>query len=109
MVLLQLTPPDLPQWVRLVSQGFSIVAAVIGLGIAYQAYRGYRRNSSRPMLFLAIGFVLTLGLPFLLVVPLLLFPDVEVVAIALTFGTDVLTVIGLAAILYALRMPVGGG
>lgn len=37
---------------------------VMGLGllIAYQGFRGYRRNQSEPMLFVAIGFVfLTIG------------------------------------------------
>lgn len=32
------------------------VIAVLGLVIAYVGYRGYRRNDSRPMLFLATGF-----------------------------------------------------
>ncbi|MCW8173191.1 hypothetical protein D8S78_19205 [Natrialba swarupiae] len=32
--------------------------------IAYIAYRGYRRNESRPMLYLSTGFVLVLGVPF---------------------------------------------
>ena len=37
---------------------------VMGLGmlIAYQGFRGYRRNESEPMLFVAVGFVfLTAG------------------------------------------------
>lgn len=32
------------------------VTMVLGFLIAYQAYRGYRRNNSRPMLYVAIGF-----------------------------------------------------
>lgn len=34
-----------------------LVTMLLGFLIAYQAYRGYRRNDSRPMLFVAIGFV----------------------------------------------------
>lgn len=43
---------------------FSAVVAVAGGFVAYQAYRGYQRNESRPMLFLAVGIV------FLTVVPM---------------------------------------
>lgn len=31
------------------------VVVVTGLVIAYHGYKGYRRNDSRPMLFLAVG------------------------------------------------------
>ncbi len=34
-----------------------IITMVIGFLIAFQAYRGYRRNDSSPMLYLAIGFM----------------------------------------------------
>lgn len=44
----------------------TLVATALGLLIVFQAYRGYRRNESRPMLLLAIGFtLLTIG-PFVL-------------------------------------------
>ncbi|MEF8855701.1 MAG: hypothetical protein V5A24_09460, partial [Haloarculaceae archaeon] len=61
--------PGSPPWC---STGY-LLAAILGLFIAYQAYRGYRRNDSRPMLFISLGFVLALGVPFslLLVSPLL--------------------------------------
>ena len=35
-----------------------IVALLLGLLIAAQAYRGYRRNDSWPMLYLAVGFAI---------------------------------------------------
>lgn len=35
-----------------------IVVLLLGLFIAYQAYLGYARNGSEPMLYLAIGFAL---------------------------------------------------
>lgn len=34
-----------------------IVTILLGTAIAYQAYRGYRRNHSEPMRYVAIGFV----------------------------------------------------
>lgn len=34
-----------------------LVVVTLGLLIAYQAYRGYRRYNGRPMLHVAIGFV----------------------------------------------------
>ncbi|SNZ12149.1 hypothetical protein SAMN06269185_1521 [Natronoarchaeum philippinense] len=92
-------PPD---YVILFSQLSGLASAVIGLFIAYQAYRGYRRNDSRPMLFIAIGFFLTLG------IPLALFPAQLVLS---TAGRTIALVIqqcsqlaGLLTILYALRM-----
>ncbi|WP_435361118.1 DUF7521 family protein [Haloarchaeobius sp. DFWS5] len=34
-----------------------LFAVALGLFVAVQSYRGYRRNESEPMLYLAIGFV----------------------------------------------------
>ncbi len=42
---------------------FAAVTAVAGAFVAYQAYRGYRRNDSRPMLYLALGIVLLTTVP----------------------------------------------
>lgn len=41
-------------------------AMMLGLFIAFQAYRGYRRNRSRRMLFLALGLGLLTVVPFAL-------------------------------------------
>lgn len=35
-----------------------LVTMALGFLIAYQAYLGYKRNDSQPMLFVAIGFAL---------------------------------------------------
>ena len=35
-----------------------VATIVVGTYVAYQSYRGFRRNNSRPMLTLAIGLVL---------------------------------------------------
>jgi hypothetical protein len=96
---------DLPEWVQLTSQGINVVAALVGLLIAYQAYRGYRRNDSRPMFFIALGFTLTVGLPFVMAVPTLLLSAYPPAATALVLLSDISTVVGLGCILYALRMP----
>lgn len=37
--------------------------AAAGLFVAFQAYRGYRRNASRPLLYLAIGIALLTAIP----------------------------------------------
>ena len=41
------------------------LTALVGAFVAYQGYRGYRRNDSRPMLFLAVGILLLTTVPFL--------------------------------------------
>jgi hypothetical protein len=38
-----------------VESALEVLVTVVGLFVAYQAFRGYRRNDSRPMLFLAAG------------------------------------------------------
>jgi len=35
-----------------------IVALVLGAFIVYLAYKGYKRNSSKPLLYVALGFAL---------------------------------------------------
>lgn len=79
---------------------FVAVTAVVGLFVAYQAYRGYRRNDSRPMLYLAVGVLLLTAVP----------AGANVVLSAATAATDaeILLVISLAhlvgvvSVLYAL-------
>lgn len=82
--------------------GYELLGALLGLFIAYQAYRGYRRNASRPMLFMAIGFALILGPPILILVVLVAVPSLPqatVQAVVQTFE-----IAGLISIIYALRM-----
>jgi hypothetical protein len=79
---------------------FAAVTAVAGAFVAYQAYRGYRRNESRPMLYLAVGIVLLTAVPV----------GVDYTLAALTRATDAEILLpvtvahfaGVAAILYAL-------
>ena len=35
-----------------------LVALVLGTFIVYLAYKGYRRNASKPLLYVALGFAL---------------------------------------------------
>ena len=86
----------------------NVLKAVIGLAIAGIAYWGYRRNDSRPMLFLSVGFVLVLGFPFVLFLVAL-----SIVALAglppiaeqgVVVATELSQVLGLLVIVYALRM-----
>ncbi len=80
--------------------GFSGLTGIVGLFVASVAYRGYRRNESRPMLYLALGIVLLTAVP----------AAVNVLLTASTGATDAeillsLTVshlCGVVSILYAL-------
>lgn len=45
-----------PSFEAIVQGSLFLVLSVLGLAIIVVAFRGYRRNQSRPMLFLAVGF-----------------------------------------------------
>lgn len=84
----------------LVVFGLALATVVLGLYISYQAYRGYRRNRSRPMLFLAIGIVLlTLG-PALFSTVAANVPQLQSAGVVLGFASRLA---GLLAILYAIK------
>lgn len=76
-----------------------LLVALLGTVIAVQAYRGYRRNDSRPMLYLAVGLALLTLVPFLLNVALAT-AGADRVAIAL--AENVARLLGLVAITYSL-------
>lgn len=82
---------------------YELVGAVLGVGIAYLAYRGYRRNQSRPMLFVSLGFILALGVPLVITLVYIALPitggRVAVQAVNQTFE-----IVGLVSILYGLRV-----
>jgi len=91
----------------LVLLAVTLLALVLSLAIVFQAYRGYRRNRSQPMLWLAVGLVL------LTVVPFVISLTVASAGTALGFGPVVyayyvpilnrlIEVVGLACILYSL-------
>lgn len=75
------------------------VTMVLGFLIAYQAYRGYRRSLSRPMLFVAIGFGF---ISFGAILEGLLFDVVGLtLSAASTIATSIVAV-GMLSVLYAL-------
>lgn len=76
-----------------------LITMALGFLIAYQAYRGYRRNRRRPMLYFAIGFVF---ISFGAVIEGLLF---DVIGLTLSDSSTVATIIvavGMLSVLYAL-------
>ncbi|OLZ40480.1 hypothetical protein A6E15_05520 [Natrinema saccharevitans] len=76
------------------------LVALFGAVIAYQAYRGYRRNDARSMLYLSIGLSLLTVFPFLLNVFVTTLVDPDQVVIALL--ENVSRLLGLVAITYSL-------
>lgn len=98
MSLLQITQElVVPWWIA-----NYVLILTLSLIIVYQAYRGYRQNGSRPLLFLALGVVLLTIAPA--VVTILSSPFVSTP----TFGsvisplTGSIRVAGLASIIYSI-------
>ncbi len=78
----------------------ALVTATVGAFVAYQAFRGYLRNASQPMLFLAVGIALLTVVPFLVTRGLRLvveFTDAQFLLLVTVFD-----IAGLSAILYSL-------
>lgn len=85
-----------------VAATLSILSTVLGVAVALIAFRAYRQSRSRPMLFVAVGFVLVFWVPLLLVVGWLLNPRAEIL---LGMLGELSRVIGLACVLYGLWAP----
>lgn len=88
----------------------TLIAMTLGLMIVFQAYRGYRRNESQRMLYLAagLGFVtivpFTISLGFALLDPLV--PNASLIQTSiLPLVSRLLEIIGLCLILYSLYSP----
>lgn len=77
------------------------VTLVLGIAISVIAYRGYRRNASRPMLFIAVGFVLVVGIPGVLGGTYLV---TGAAGAAISVVVQISEVLGMLSILYAIRM-----
>lgn len=85
----------------------TLVASALGLIIVFQAYRGYRRNDSQRMLYLAVGLALITIAPFALsLVVTLVAPSLEsgdfLLSYVLPMGSRLLEIAGLISILYSL-------
>lgn len=86
----------------------TMLALAMGLYIVFQAYRGYRRNESRRMLFLAIGLTLVTVAPFALsILATGLGQQVGLPQRTYTFylplGSRLLEITGLSCIIYSLH------
>lgn len=88
--------------------GLNLLKGLVGIAIAYIAYAGYRRNGSRPMLYVSAGFALTLGIPVFLV-----FGGLTIIQLAglpgyldsaVSMLSEVCQVLGLFVILYAINL-----
>lgn len=84
-------------------QAYELVGAALGLFIAFLAYRGYRRNDSRPMLFVSLGFALALGLPLVLTLLYLVLP-VTGWRVGFQVVVQTIEIVGLLCIIYGLRL-----
>ena len=82
---------------------YELFGAGLGVFIAYLAYRGYRRNDSRPMLFVALGFALALGVPLVLTLLYLAVP-VSGWQVPLQVVVQTIEIAGLLSIVHGLRM-----
>ncbi|RQG97039.1 DUF7521 family protein [Natrarchaeobius chitinivorans] len=85
---------------ELLTVGSLFLVAVIGTVIAYQAYRGYRRNDAPSMLYLAIGLLLLTMFPFLINVGITSVTTAD--QIVTVFFENVSRLLGLVAIMYSL-------
>lgn len=104
MFPLQLWGPEgTSDWVVVYTQATDVLMALFGVFIAYHAYRGYRRNESRPMLYISVGFILVLAIPFVLLIVSQALPVLSETVSILVIQT--VQVLGLAAILYGFRIP----
>lgn len=88
---------------RTIRQVSEIIPMVLGLAISYIAYTAYRQNRSRPMLYIAVGFMLVL---FVQVPLALLFIHVlELPTPVLNSLLQIPEFAGLGLILYGLWVP----
>lgn len=79
---------------------FAATVAVAGIFVATLAYLGYRRNGSRPMLYLALGIVLLTAVPVGIDTGLSTLTTATDASILL--GVTIAHLCGVVAILYAL-------
>jgi heme A synthase len=88
---------------RTVRQASEVIPVVLGLAISYLAYTAYRQNRSRPMLYVAAGFMLVLFVqaPLALALTYLL----ELPTPVLNSIIQIPEFVGLWLILYGLWMP----
>lgn len=79
-----------------------VLLVCLSFVVVYQAYRGYRRNGSRPMLFLASGVVLLTIVPAVLSIGAAQYVDTSVYGSTIAPLIESIRVAGLASIVYSL-------
>lgn len=75
-----------------------LFALVLGTFIVYLAYKGYRRNASKPLLYVALGFALITAATM---VEGILYVIVQSDLIVALLASTLVTVIGFIAIIYS--------
>lgn len=100
--MLDILPQLDPRLLGLLSTLLSLGTSILGLAVGYIAFRGYR-HGSRPMLFIAIGFVLAFWAPFLLFVSNVFIAGLPEFVLGVI--GEVCQFSGLACILYGLWLP----
>lgn len=75
-----------------------LVALALGTFIVYLAYKGYKRNSSKPLLYVSLGFALITAAT---IVEGILYVIVGEELLMALFISTVITVIGFVAIIYS--------
>jgi hypothetical protein len=93
---------ELSETIQMGLLAYELVGAALGVFIAYLAYRGYRRNRSRPMLFVSLGFALALGVPLMITLVYLALP-VTGGRVVVSVANQTFEVVGLLCIVYGLR------
>jgi len=99
LIPLQLSGLSTAELVLLASDYVTVALALV---IAYVAFQGYDRNDSRPMLFVAVGFLLTFAGPGLVFLVSLVAPIPSLVTGGVTQAVEIL---GMLTILYGFRAP----
>jgi glucose-6-phosphate-specific signal transduction histidine kinase len=78
--------------------GIKLVALVLGTFIVYLAYKGYRRNNSKPLLHVAFGFALITAAT---IVEGILYVIIGSELLVALFISTTITVVGFVAIIYS--------
>lgn len=94
---------DILTWhpIGLIGLFFALLSLLLGIAVAVLAVQGYIRNNARPMLFVAIGFLLIVLVPLFALVGMALVPE----QILIWSVTAVMQTTGLCLILYGLWKP----
>jgi len=94
-------PGSLELWRLWLAVNFLLLFS-LSLVVVSQAVRGYRRNDSRPMLFLALGIVLLTIVPTVVLTVGARWYDARTVGSVVSPLANSIKVLGLASIVYSL-------